>query len=359
MNHKPIIMLHYVKEGLVRSPNIIFDRIESCLNIEDYHFIHLNQRHLPSEIGIFQVIKELYLEIRANKPSIIHISGIQEGFACMIAAFLAGCSRRILITHGFASEVPTQSWYKRALFKYFTEPITLLLAREVQCNSWFSYNHKLVRTFARKRRRVIYNIPLERESNLNKKGFRDEYNIDSDMIIFVSVGNVEIRKGFKELSNIIFDDTNNKSCFVIVGDGAYLEEMKQKLKNQIERKKVIFLGRISNEGVYHILKESNVFVLPTHFETYGLVYIEAAFAKLPSIGTNICAIPEVVKNGETGILIESKNERQLKEAIQYFVQNPQKAKKMGEYAYEWAIETFDRNKIVKQIDNMYQELLRC
>lgn len=349
-------MLHYVREGLVRSPNIIFDRIENSIGKEKYQFIHLNQKHLPNEIGAIKLIKELYTEIKQKNPDIIHISGIHEGFCCMIAAFLAGCKRRILITHGFASEVKSVTWLKSKCFELLTEPITLLLANEVQCNSWFSYNHKQVRRYARKRR-MIYNIPLKEHILNDEAYFREKHGIQEEAMIFASVGNVELNKGFKQLTEVILQQ-ESENIFVIIGDGSYLEKMKKRLERKVEQNKVIFTGRIPNEEVFQILKESNVFVLPTlHFETYGLVYVEAAFAKLPSIGTNIFAVPEVVQDGKTGILIEPENERQLKEAIQYFSEHPEEAKRMGKYAYEWATETFNRSKIAKQIDEMYEELL--
>lgn len=358
MKNRTVVMFHYVKEGLVRSPNIIFDRIEKTIDHDKYQIIHLNQQHLPSEIGVFRVIKELYNEIKEKKPDIIHISGIQEGFSCMIAAFLAGCHKRILITHGFASEAEGLSRYKRTLFRHVTEPITLCLSTVVQCNSWFSYNHKLVRRFAKKRRKMIYNMPSEEQGSERRQNVRKTYGIEDDVIIYVSVGRIVKEKGFEQLAHVI-PKVGSNCCFLIIGDGTYLEEMKAELKNEIKDNKVIFLGRITNEEVCVIMKECDVFVLPTlHFETYGLVYIEAAFAGLPSIGTNIYAVPEVIKDGETGKLIEPENETQLQETIEFFAKNPAKVQKMGEAAYRRAKEIFDREKIAQQIDDMYQELLR-
>ena len=356
MEKKIVVMFHYVKEGLVRSPNIIFDRIENALDKQKYQVIHLNQQHLPSEIGTFALIKELYKEIKEKKPDIIHISGIQEGFSCMVAAFLARCKRRILITHGFASEAEPRK-VKKYVFQWITEPITLFLANIVQCNSWFSYNHSQVRRFAKNRRKMIYNIPTEEHQVNAVKNIRKQCEICENNVIFVSVGRIEKSKGYELLAEVI-PKCRKGATFIIIGEGSYLEEMKLSLKQEITNKKVIFLGKVPNTEVCAILKECDVFVLPSYFETYGLVYIEAALAKLPSIGTDICAIPEIIRNNETGKLIEPGNKIQLKEAIDFFIKNPVETKVMGDAAYVWVKEMFDKQKIIQQIDELYQELLR-
>ena len=228
MRDRPVIMLHYVKEGLVRSPNIIFDRIEKSFGDTAYQFVHLNQKNLPSEVGIVKVIRELYFEIRNVKPDIIHISGIAEGLACMIAATFAKCPKRILITHGLSSEIKRQKCYKRMVFKYLVEPITLLLATDVQCNSCFTYHHKQIKRFANKKRRMIYNIPSD-VCDVEKIGFREKFKIERNKQVFVSVGRIEKDKGFEDLANVIKEIKGDYNNVV----GLPVEKLYQELKSYL------------------------------------------------------------------------------------------------------------------------------
>jgi glycosyltransferase involved in cell wall biosynthesis len=79
-------------------------------------------------------------------------------------------------------------------------------------------------------------------------------------------------------------------------------------------------------NLYH---QADVFVMPTHFEGFGWVFIEAMAAGLPVIATKINAIPEMVSSGETGFLIQPGNRSALADYIQQLIDNPTLRKNMG------------------------------
>jgi glycosyltransferase involved in cell wall biosynthesis len=64
-----------------------------------------------------------------------------------------------------------------------------------------------------------------------------------------------------------------------------------------------------------VWRDADVFVLPTRAEAFGIVFQEAAAAGLPAIGTQLNAIPEIVLDGETGILVPPDDPRALAQAI--------------------------------------------
>ena len=68
--------------------------------------------------------------------------------------------------------------------------------------------------------------------------------------------------------------------------------------------------------------QADVFVMPTHFEAFGLVFIEAMAAGLPVITTSINAIPEMVIQGETGFLIQPGDRQNLAGKIRALMENP-------------------------------------
>ncbi|MDB4908248.1 MAG: hypothetical protein JWO05_3032 [Gemmatimonadetes bacterium] len=94
-------------------------------------------------------------------------------------------------------------------------------------------------------------------------------------------------------------------------------------------------------------READVFVLPTRVDAFGIVFQEAAAAGLPSIGTRINAVPELVVEGETGLLVPPADVTALRDALRQMVDDPALRARMGASARQRAetsgsMETFSR-----------------
>ncbi len=98
---------------------------------------------------------------------------------------------------------------------------------------------------------------------------------------------------------------------------------------------VHYLGRITDkEKVKELYYQHAVFVMPSRFEPLGQVFLEAMSCQLPCIGSTIDAMPEMIKNGDTGYIIEPGDSRQLAEHIITLLSNPDLAQKMGNAGFE-------------------------
>jgi glycosyltransferase involved in cell wall biosynthesis len=76
-------------------------------------------------------------------------------------------------------------------------------------------------------------------------------------------------------------------------------------------------------------READLFVMPTRHEAFGVVFQEAAAAGLPVVATNINAVPEIVVNGHTGLLIDPGDRAALVQALRTLVASPQLRRRMG------------------------------
>jgi len=93
---------------------------------------------------------------------------------------------------------------------------------------------------------------------------------------------------------------------------------------------VDFVGRITGAEKELFLHSSDIFLFPTWHDTFPLVILEAMAAGCPVISTkDIGAIPEVVIEGVTGLLVEKKNPQQIFEALITLIENPQQRREMG------------------------------
>jgi glycosyltransferase involved in cell wall biosynthesis len=95
-------------------------------------------------------------------------------------------------------------------------------------------------------------------------------------------------------------------------------------------RKISFLGAVEHRQVPEILKNVDIFVMPSIQEEFGVAAVEAQAMEIPVVATRVGGVPEVVLDGETGILVEPGNSGQLAQAILTLIENPALRRQMGE-----------------------------
>ena len=100
---------------------------------------------------------------------------------------------------------------------------------------------------------------------------------------------------------------------VIVGDGDLREELQEYARSLKIDSCTHFLG--FREDVLSIMMDFNLFVHPSRWEGFGLVFLEAMTVGVPIIGTNVGAIQEIIDDGRTGILVKVDDSDALAQAI--------------------------------------------
>ena len=149
---------------------------------------------------------------------------------------------------------------------------------------------------------------------------------------FVFVGSVDARKGIPFLLEAWNKITLSNIELTLIGP----------VTNGIEKfirtyyPSVIIKGKLSFNEVKVILPNYDVMIFPSFFEGFGLVIPEAMACGLPVITTTATCGPDIISNGKDGFIIEPGSVNELKNAIEYFITQPGKAKEMGIMAREKA-----------------------
>ncbi|RLI19099.1 hypothetical protein DRO49_01205 [Candidatus Bathyarchaeota archaeon] len=137
----------------------------------------------------------------------------------------------------------------------------------------------------------------------------------------------------------------------IIGDGP----LKNTLEKQANRG-VSLVGLVPHDEIPNWLVNATLFVLPSVMETgMPMALLEAMAMKVPVIATKTGAIPEVIEQGETGIIIEPKSEKELKNAIIYALTHNMKP--IAQKAYRKVKREYNINKIVDAYIQIYKNLL--
>jgi glycosyltransferase involved in cell wall biosynthesis len=205
---------------------------------------------------------------------------------------------------------------------------------------------------------IPYGIDTKRFSGaLKSEEFRVKYNCQGSKVI-LSVGRLNYQKGFQYLiaamPAIIKQIPNAK--LMIVGIGEELTYLKNLTKSLNLNKSVIFTGRISQTEIPTAYAASDLFVLPSLFEAFGISLIEAQAAGKPVICTRTGGTPEAIIDGETGFLIEPKNPKQLEKTIVRVLSDDALSRRMGAKGRAFVEERFDNKKVIYKIINAYEKL---
>lgn len=198
-------------------------------------------------------------------------------------------------------------------------------------------------------------------NGLDTKSFRPSKEKKSDLILYV--GRLHFIKGLHVLLESL-DYLRHPVQLAVIGPPAqdskyfsYILELIRKENNK-GKHKIYYLGEKSQKDIVEWYQKASIFVLPTiKYEALGTVNLEALACGTPVVATNVGGVPEVVKNGKTGILIEPNNAKAMANAIQYLLDNEDIRRRYGEEGRKWVVENFSNETVVGKLVQIYEELI--
>ena len=195
----------------------------------------------------------------------------------------------------------------------------------------------------------------------------DLYGVDPKKVVVVGGGsnittnlnkNPELReKSYKErILLFVGRDFKRKG-------GEYLLQAFKIIKKKFKDAKLIIVGcrpKVKIDGVEVVGKlnpnqlekcyeKAQVFVMPSLFEPWGNVWIEAMTYQLPCIGTNIGSTPYIIEGGKTGFIVKPKNPKEMAERLIYLFENPYIMEQFGREGFLKAIKNFTWGKVADTI----------
>ncbi len=144
---------------------------------------------------------------------------------------------------------------------------------------------------------------------------------------------------------------------LILGEGPLEKELKNLVKKLKIDDKVEFLGFVPNDLVPKYLSKMDIFVMPSLMESFGVAALEASAMEVPVVASRVGGVPEVLKDGKTGLLVEPKNVNELTAAIIKLIKDPGLRKKMGIEGRKFVKENYNWQKNTQQMENLYKSLL--
>lgn len=184
-------------------------------------------------------------------------------------------------------------------------------------------------------------------------------NLKNRILFVAGLKKAEKYKGLEYLLsavNIIKKNIKDVKL-TIVGDGDYSKYYKKLCQDLEIGRNVEFKGILYNKNLVEEYQKTNVFVLPSLYDSCPLVLLEAMACKKPVVGTNVGGIPFVIDDNKTGLLVPPKEPKALAETIVKILNNSELAKKMGENGYKKVKENFLWDKQIEKTKIIIEESL--
>jgi glycosyltransferase involved in cell wall biosynthesis len=301
--------------------------------------------------------------IRKERPQILHTHTAKAGTVGRVAALLAGSRRPPIIVHTFHGHVlrgyfgPLRSLFFRLLERRLAAGTTALIAVSPQVR-----DDLVALGIAPRERFVVIRLGIELDERVspdqNGRGESRRYlGIPGDRFAVGWIGRMtavkrtdDVLVAFKRLRG-----GGGDAGLCMVGDGPHRLQLEQRAHELGLARDTVFLGY--QEDVAPFYAAFDALVLPSGNEGTPVTVIEALAAELPVVATRVGGVPDVVRDGEDGFLVEAGATDDLADRLAQLARDPALRARMGKQGRERVLPRYAVDRLVDDVDELYRSLL--
>jgi glycosyltransferase involved in cell wall biosynthesis len=289
--------------------------------------------------------------LKTYKPDIVHVQYMAPGSLAIALFKLMGVKRVLATAH-----VPGHIYKNTSVPRFITAYITdlFLCVSKSSEEAFFGIEPHLYDTqlhLEGRKHFTLYNCTDIPEQQPEK--------VENNPITIGVVSRLSYEKGIDTLLYAMpevlskFPDTK----LLIVGDGREKIKLMNLAKELHINDSIIWAGLQPKEALKSYYTQMDIVTIPSRFEGFGLTAIEAMSYGIPVVASRVDGLMEVIKDGISGILVQSENPSAFANAIITFLQNSSKRQQIGENGYNRVKATFAYNIYQKTITDIYKTLL--
>lgn len=299
----------------------------------------------------FRTLVALIKLLRAERPEILHLNSSKVGFIGALAGRITLVPRIVFTGHGWA-------WNEE---RFFLAKIAIALMH------WLTVllSHRTI-AVAERVRAEISRLPFLRDKILVVHNGIGEINFKSqsdarrilgaaihEKFWIGTISELHKNKGLDFLIRAFAGvvEKNSGVALVIINDGEEKERLSALAAELGVKDKVHFLGFIPDAPT--LLKAFNIFVLSSRTEAFPYVILEAGLAQVPIVASAVGGIPEAIRSGESGILVERGNIEELQKSLIFLLSDASKSAEFAVAARARMSEFFSLPRMVEKTIAVY------
>ncbi len=242
---------------------------------------------------------------------------------------------------------PHETWYFRAAVRWVLERASALVAQ--------SSNTKAHAAIYYGQTRPIHVIPLPYQPIPFERVSREALQMSREKKYVIGIGRLVKRKAFEDFVRVVARLPEDV-VGLIVGEGPEKEPLQRLAKEQGVSERIRLLGFVSQEQKFQYLAQSDVFLLTSLHEGFGIVLQEAMQVGLPLVATNHGGQVDVIEEGKNGYLVGVGDVESMAERIRMLLAQPEVSDVIREYNQK-DIQTYDAIKIAERYEGIFLQAL--
>ena len=212
-------------------------------------------------------------------------------------------------------------------------------------------------------------VNLKHWPHIEKEKARNAIGVSQKSFVILFVGRLEWRKGIGTLitaANLLKNEILNLKIVVVGGkifgpnintaDQIEYKRLRQKAEEEGVKEIVSFCGNVDHERLPVYYRSADAFVIPSYYEPFGLVALEAMASFIPVIASRVDGLAATIKNGVTGLFFEARNPLSLKSKIMEIYNSRELADKLAENAHLEITKNYSWHTIAQKIAQAYEKL---
>ncbi|MFJ7406640.1 MULTISPECIES: N-acetyl-alpha-D-glucosaminyl L-malate synthase BshA [unclassified Lysinibacillus] len=323
-------------------PTVFFHEVE----VNNYSVFQYSPYDIALASKMADVIKDEGLDV-------LHVHyAIPHAVCAVLAREMSGQNIGIVTTlHGTDISVLGQDSTLSQAIKYGIDKSDIVTAVS---ESLKEQTYELIDTV--KPIETIYNFVDERVYRPQDAGnLKEQFGIQEDEKVIIHVSNFRKIKNLPHIVDAFMKIRGNvKAKLLLVGDGPEKHRVMDQVKESPYVKDVLFLGK--QENLAELYAISDLKLLLSQQESFGLVLLEAMACGVPCIGTTVGGIPEVIDHGVDGYLVELGDTDAVADYAVQLLNDEDKLLRFREAAMRAVSEKFHSSKIVEQYEQLYEKV---
>jgi len=312
----------------------------------------VNMKRDFSPISDFKCFFELFLLIRRGKYDLVHCHSTKAGILGRIAAWLARVPRIFFTVHGWGFYNEQEyGWAQKILV--LAECLCARFSTKIVCVSENDLKQGLLRKIARAGKFALIPNGVAMENRKRTGTLRREINATDEEVVFGMVARLHYPKDpilYLKAAKMVLE-SNGNCHFVLIGDGSLYDQCLEFVSKNGLESKVHVLGFCKDAR--YLYSDFDVFVLSSLFEGLPLTVIEAMFAGLPVVASNVGGLPELVSDSRNGFLTVPGNPEDLAQKMLLLAEDTTLRKRMGQESRKIAEFLFTLDRMIEEYSNLY------